>query len=283
VTSYKFPLVAGPGSGTLNDALTIAVPHEGPAMFRHVCCLAVLFLGTNAHAADREVRGTIVVVDLEDRSVVVEQETGRKTECVIGANSKVHDSRGVSKSGFRDARLHAGTTVRVILPEKGNTIKQLHILAAGPAGMPRPEAQGGAARGKPPGQVKAGGFAPARAGDDAARDGDKAARVPDELKRDPKKADDEKPHQPKGELARILRIDKAKRTIEVEFVETKRKATFTLESGVEFVSPRGGVSDAEFEDDRFIVGNQVRLELSEDGDAVVRIHLPFRNRARGDK
>jgi hypothetical protein len=251
-------------------------------MLRHICCLAVLFFGTNVHAADREVRGTIVVVDLEDRSVVVEQETGKKTECVIGANSKVHDSRGVSNTGFRDARLRPGTTVRVILPEKGNTIKQLHILAAGPAGMPKPEAQGGARR-PPPGQVKAGGFAPARAGDDAARDADKAAKVPDDLKRDAKKTDDEKPHQIKGELARIIRIDKAKRTVEVEFEDTKRKATFTLESGVEFVSPRGGVSDAEFEDDRFVVGNQVRLELSEDSEAVVRIHLPFRSRARGSK
>ena len=214
--------------------------------------------------------GKLVEVDIEDKAVTIKNDAGKTVEFAIGATSVVMDSRGKSNFGFKDARLKPGATVKVVLPEKGNTIKELHYVAAAvPADSKTPP--------KATPQVSA-----ARKTDPPT----KSSTPPSTSKTEAKKSDDKKIDEKKettldadkGAAYKITKIDKTKRTFSGEAVEGSKRAEFTLGDKAEFVGPRGGVSDDDFEDDRFVVGNIVQVEMDKSGKNVVKVHLPYRKR-----
>ncbi len=87
-----------------------------------------------------------------------------------------------------------------------------------------------------------------------------------------------KPKETKGTPAKVLKVDVAKRTVEVEMAG--KKQTLTLGADVKFLGPRGGVSDKGIKDDRFVAGNEVRIEMDASGKNVSVIHLPVRKASK---
>jgi hypothetical protein len=228
----------------------------------------------SARGEDREVRGTLVDVDLRERAVLMEQESGKQYEYTFTTNSRVHDGKGFSAAWFRDSRLKEGVAVQLVLPEKGAVIKQLHLMPT--AG--RPEAPGGVARRgqTPPAKPATSGF-----GSAIGADGVLGKVAEDKARPDQAKRDDEKKNV--GAAARIARIDKENHTVDFTLEQDKQKVTYTLEAKVEFMGPLGGIVEDGVDDDRFIVGSVVRLEKDANGDKLVRIHLPSRQRPAGKK
>src|SRR5438128_1608139 len=95
--------------------------------------LSLFLLSGALLAADRTVTGKLVEVDIEDKAVTIKNDAGKTVEYAIGTNSIVMNANGTkSNFGFKDSRLKPGATVKVVLPEKGNTIKELHYVSAAP-------------------------------------------------------------------------------------------------------------------------------------------------------
>lgn len=76
-----------------------------------------------------------------------------------------------------------------------------------------------------------------------------------------------------GLSAKVVSVDLEKRTVQVQ-TEDGRKLDLAIGTDVKFIGPKGGVSTKGIKDDRFVVGNQVRLVF--DGKTVKEIHLPIR-------
>jgi hypothetical protein len=233
---------------------------------RQVLALLALFaLASAGRAADREIKGKLIEVDIDDKSVTVETDQGKKIEFTIGTASKVYDSKGVSRFGFKDARLKPGAEVKVVLPEgRSKTIKELHYLAAGTVESDKPA-------GKTTVTSK---YSPPTKESSSKESSSKKA-TKDESTTSKSGSEKDLPE------AKLLKIDKEKRIIQVEMVEGSRKVQYTIGKDVEFVGPRGGVSDEDFDDDRFVVGNIIKLEM--DGRQISKIHLPYRQRKPKDK
>lgn len=227
--------------------------------------LALLVLAGAGRAADREIKGKLIEVDVDDKSVTVETDRGKKMEFAIGSASKVYDSKGVSHFGFKDARLKPGASVKIVLPEgKGTTIKELHYLAAATT----------VESDKPPGKTTVTSKYSPPAKEPPSRESSSKKPAKDEPTTTKSSSEKDLPS------AKLLKIDKEKRIIQVEMVEGSRKVQYTIGKDVEFVGPRGGVSDDEFDDDRFVVGNIIKLEM--DGRQISKIHLPYRPRKPKD-
>jgi hypothetical protein len=238
---------------------------------RHVLALLALVLLAGAgRAADREIKGKLVEVDVDDKSVTVETDQGKKIEFSIGAASKVYDHKGVSNFGFKDARLKPGASVKVVLPEgKSKTIKELHYLAAATVESDKPSSKTKVtSKYSPPAKDSSSKESPSK-------DSSSKKSTKDEPTTTKSGSEKDLPE------AKLLKIDKEKRMIQVEMVEGGKKVQYTIGKDVEFVGPRGGVSDEEFDDDRFAVGNIIKLEM--DGRQVSKIHLPYRHRKPKDK
>ncbi len=252
--------------------------------------LGLFVLSGALWAADRTVTGKLVEVDIEDKAVTIKNDAGKTVEYAIGTTSIVMDSKGKSNFGFKDARLKPGATVKVVLPEKGNTIKELHYVSAAPPAStktpPKTEAMKGAARKTdPPAKGSTTTTPPAESSKSDTKKSDDTVVEKKETTNPAKKdvaAKDEKKETAhdadKGLAYKITSIDKAKRTFSGEAVEGGKKASFTLDDKVEFVGPRGGVSDDDFDDDRFVVGNIVQVEMDKGGRNVAKVHLPYRKR-----
>lgn len=253
--------------------------------------LGLFMLSGALWAADRTVTGKLVEVDIEDKAVTIKNDAGKTVEYAIGANSVVMNANGTkSNFAFKDARLKPGATVKVVLPEKGNTIKELHYVSAAPPAStktpPKTEAMKGAARKTdPPAKGSTTTTPPSESSKSDTKKTDDKEDAKKETTKTSKKdtvAKDEKKETAhdadKGLAYKITSIDKAKRTFNGEAVEGGKKASFTLDDKVEFVGPRGGVSDDDFDDDRFVIGNIVQVEMDKGGRNVAKVHLPYRKR-----
>ena len=205
--------------------------------------LGLFMLSGALWAADRIVTGKLVEVDIEDKAVTIKTDAGKTVEYAIGTTSIVMDSKGKSNFGFKDARLKPGATVKVVLPEKGNTIKELHYVSAAPPAStktpPKTEDMKSAARKTdspakgsttttPPAESSAG-KTDTKKSDDTVVDkkGTTKPAKKDTTAKDEKK---ETAHDAdKGMAYKITSIDKAKRTFSGEAVEGGKKASFTLD------------------------------------------------------
>ncbi len=81
-----------------------------------------------ALAADKELKGSILQLDLTAKMVAIQTETGKKTFALVGP-TRVLDARGAeSKEGLKDKRLIAGAEVKLVLTVTGKTVREIHIL-----------------------------------------------------------------------------------------------------------------------------------------------------------
>jgi hypothetical protein len=91
------------------------------------------------------------------------------------------------------------------------------------------------------------------------------------------KADKGDKEEPKGIKAKILKVNIDGMTAQVQ-TEDGKKVELKIEEKTKFIGPRGGVSDKGIKDDRFVVGNEIRIVM--DGKTVKEIHLPMREEAK---
>jgi FlaG/FlaF family flagellin (archaellin) len=98
-------------------------------MIRHaVPGLAALFLivGT-ASAADKEVKGTVVKVDLKQSTLVVKTEDGEKTYDVNDQTKFLGPKGGVSDAGLKDDRLAPGTEITLLIAGNNRTAHEVRM------------------------------------------------------------------------------------------------------------------------------------------------------------
>jgi hypothetical protein len=82
---------------------------------------------------------------------------------------------------------------------------------------------------------------------------------------------------------KVTKVDVDKMTFTIES-EDGKKLDFKVGDDVKFIGPRGGPSKEGIKDDRFKVGNEVKLVMDASGKTLKEVHLPVRKKGgtKGD-
>jgi hypothetical protein len=86
----------------------------------------VLFTGA-ATAADKEVKGTVVKVDLKESKLVVKTDDGEKTYDINAETKFIGPKGGASDAGLKDDRLVAGAEVKLVIAGNNRTAREVHL------------------------------------------------------------------------------------------------------------------------------------------------------------
>jgi hypothetical protein len=98
-------------------------------MFRQALAgivLLVLSAGA-AIAADKEVKGTIVKVDLKASKLIVKTEDGEKTYDVNAETKFIGPKGGASDAGLKDDRLVPGAEIKLLIAGNNRTAREVHL------------------------------------------------------------------------------------------------------------------------------------------------------------
>ncbi len=98
-------------------------------MLRHLIAASVLlfvFAG-GLLAADKEVKGTVVKVDLDKKTLTVKTEDGEKTYDINDDTKFLGPKGGVSKEGIKDDRLAKGAEVKLVIAGNNKTAREVHL------------------------------------------------------------------------------------------------------------------------------------------------------------
>ncbi len=98
-------------------------------MLRHAVLgtiVLVLFAGS-APAADKEVKGTVVKVDLKNNTLTIKTDDGNKVYDINEKTKFLGPKGGVSAEGIKDDRLVAGAEVKVIVAGNNKTAHEVHL------------------------------------------------------------------------------------------------------------------------------------------------------------
>lgn len=98
-------------------------------MFRNAFAgILVLFIAASAvSAADKEVKGTVVKVDLKESKLIVKTDDGEKTYDVNAETKFIGPKGGVSNAGLKDDRLVAGAEVKLLIAGNNKTAREVHL------------------------------------------------------------------------------------------------------------------------------------------------------------
>jgi hypothetical protein len=98
-------------------------------MLRHAMVgLVVLVLGAGTvWAADKEVKGTVVKVDVKNNTLTIKTSDGNKTYDVNEETKFVGPKGGASDAGLKDDRLVAGAPVMIIVAGNNKTAREIHL------------------------------------------------------------------------------------------------------------------------------------------------------------
>jgi hypothetical protein len=102
-------------------------------MLRHVVIgLIALVLGAGAAWAqgkgkDKEVKGTLVKVDVKNKTLTVKTEDGQKTYDVNDDTKFVGPKGGVADEGIKDDRLVPGVMLTLKIAANNRTAHEVHI------------------------------------------------------------------------------------------------------------------------------------------------------------
>jgi hypothetical protein len=94
-----------------------------PALAGLWLCVGGLF------AAEQDLKGKIVKVDLDARKVTIQADSG-KHEYLIDAGTKILVGGLVSKEGVKDKRLVPGAQVTYTTTPSGKTLREVHLAVA---------------------------------------------------------------------------------------------------------------------------------------------------------
>jgi hypothetical protein len=98
-------------------------------MLRHSIAVLVvlLLLACSLLAADKEVKGKIVRVDVKDNVIVVDTEDGKKVYDVNKDTKFIGPKGGVSEKGIADDRLEKGAEVKLVVAGNNRTLREVHL------------------------------------------------------------------------------------------------------------------------------------------------------------
>jgi hypothetical protein len=98
-------------------------------MIRHAVAgiLALLLLAGIALAADKEVTGKVVRVDLKKNSITIRTDDGEKVYMVNDETKFIGPKGGVSDAGIKDDRLAKGAEIKLVIAGNNRTIREVHL------------------------------------------------------------------------------------------------------------------------------------------------------------
>jgi hypothetical protein len=98
-------------------------------MLRHAfVAMTVLFLFVGGLlAADKEVKGKLVKVDVDKKVLTVKTDDGNKEYTVSAETKFIGPKGGESKEGIKDARLVAGAELKLVIAANNKTVREVHL------------------------------------------------------------------------------------------------------------------------------------------------------------
>jgi hypothetical protein len=98
-------------------------------MVRHAvaAALALVVMAGLALAADKEVKGKVVKVDLKKNTITVITDDGEKVYTVNAETKFIGPKGGVSDAGIKDDRLVKGAEVKLVIAGNNRTIREVHL------------------------------------------------------------------------------------------------------------------------------------------------------------
>ena len=98
-------------------------------MLRHAIMamvILVLFAG-GLLAADKEVKGKLVKVDVDKKVLTINTDDGKKEYAVSAETKFIGPKGGVSKDGIKDERLVAGAELKLVIAGNNKTVREVHL------------------------------------------------------------------------------------------------------------------------------------------------------------
>jgi hypothetical protein len=98
-------------------------------MLRHsiAVVVALLLLAGGLLAADKEVKGKVVKVDVKKNAITVKTEDGNKVYEVNKDTKFIGPKGGVSDKGIEDDRLEPGAEVTLKVAGNNRTLREVHL------------------------------------------------------------------------------------------------------------------------------------------------------------
>ena len=98
-------------------------------MLRHsIAALVLLVLfAANLFAADKEVKGTVVKVDVKASTLTIKTDDGEKTYDINDDTKFLGPKGGASKEGIKDDRLAKGAEVKIVVAGNNKTAREVHL------------------------------------------------------------------------------------------------------------------------------------------------------------
>jgi hypothetical protein len=89
--------------------------------------VALGLLAAVGRAADKEVTGTLVKVDLKASTLTIKTDDGEKTYDVNAETKFVGPKGGASEAGLKDERLVKGVSLKIVVAGNNRTAREVHI------------------------------------------------------------------------------------------------------------------------------------------------------------
>lgn len=98
-------------------------------MLRNLLSLAtvLVFVFAGANAADKEMKGKLVKVDVKKNVLTVKTDDGDKNYDVNEETKFIGPKGGVSDKGINDERLKAGVELKLLIAGNNRTLREVHI------------------------------------------------------------------------------------------------------------------------------------------------------------
>lgn len=98
-------------------------------MVRHVLAvlIALMVLTGSLLAADKEVKGKLVKVDMKNKVLIVKTEDGEKKYEVNDDTKFLGPKGGASDKGLKDDRLVAGAELKLVVAGNNRTLREVHL------------------------------------------------------------------------------------------------------------------------------------------------------------
>jgi hypothetical protein len=98
-------------------------------MLRHAVAgfVVLVILAGAALAADKEIKGKVVRVDVKKKVLTVQTDEGRKVYTVSDDTKFIGPKGGVSDAGLKDDRLVAGAEIKLVVAGNNRTVREVHL------------------------------------------------------------------------------------------------------------------------------------------------------------
>jgi hypothetical protein len=89
--------------------------------------LALLIMASAAVAADKEVKGTVVKVDVKKKMISVKTDDGDKVYTTSDDTKFIGPKGGESDAGIKDDRLVKGAEITLVIAGNNKTVREVHL------------------------------------------------------------------------------------------------------------------------------------------------------------